>query len=142
MKISFSFGWKVLIVILLLFAIGGRNEAKAENLKDILDGKIPLEQGRCYFKGGKFLAFASGTWMSSKGFMDRIEGCFVFAESMTPISNPVWLVLLDRKGFPKEVIKWENSLAGSPGEFSSVWKPENEGAEPAKGKPKRGDTEI
>ena len=126
---SFSFGWKVLVAIILLFAISGGYEARAENLEEILKNKVPVAQGRCYFKGENFLAFAEGTWMSPKGFMNRVERCFVFAQ--VPKIDPVWLVLLGRRGFPKEVIKWDDSFTGTSDEFTSVWKPGEERAKPA-----------
>ena len=130
MNTKTSFGWKVLLAILLLFAIGSGYETRAENLEEILKDKAPVAQDRCYFKGENFLAFAAGTWMSPRGFMNRVEMCFVFAESMTPM-NPVWLVLLGREGFPKEVIKWDDSFTGTSDEFTSVWKPGEERAKPA-----------
>ena len=145
MNTKTSFGWKVLLAILLLFAISSWYEARAENLEEILKNKIPVAQGRCYFKGENFLAFAAGTWMSPRGFMNRVEMCFVFAESMTPM-NPVWLVLLGREGFPKEVIKWDDSFTGTSDEFTSVWKPGDESVnppEPAKRRePKQTETKI
>ena len=63
----FSFGWKVLVAILVLFAVS--HEGNAENLEEVLKDKAPVAQGRCYFKGENFLAFAAGTWMSPRGFM-------------------------------------------------------------------------
>lgn len=120
---SFSFGWKVLLAILLLFTISNGHEARAENLEEILKNKIPVDQGKCYFKNEKFFAFASGSWMSPSGVVDKAEHCFVFAE-ISP-SNRTWFVLFDKIGFPKEVIKWDYPIGPDKlDNFESIWKPE------------------
>lgn len=106
--------WKLPIIAVTLFFA---NTASAGTLEEILKGKQMFGQGVCGFKDGKFQAFGGEVLVAPKSAIDRFENCLMLVQD--PTLNPAWLVILNDKGKPTEVIKWTD-----PGQFQSVWRGE------------------
>ncbi|GEM_PF-6669399 len=115
----------VVLVILLMASCATTGTGVPEyvpdgkTMKEVLDGKVAIRRGGCYFRNGAFMMFATGTWMSPEKTIER-RRCTVFV--LDKSLNPAWLLLFDAKGKPEKIIEWRD--AEKPGEtpnIKSVW---------------------
>ncbi len=90
------------------------DKARGAEPKEILGGKQLFGVGVCGFKGQEFKAFAGEVLVAPKNTIDRFENCALFVAGRS--MNPAWIVLLNDKGEPKEIIKWED-----PNVFERLW---------------------
>ena len=101
---------RLLLVVILCFGA----TASAGTLEETLKGKQLFGVGVCGFKGQEFKAFAGEVLLAPKSAIDSFKSCAMFVRDRT--MNPAWLVLLNDKGEPEEIIEWQD-----PAKFERVW---------------------
>ena len=90
------------------------DKARGAEPQEIIRGKQLFGVGVCGFKGQEFKAFAGEVLLAPESAIDRFENCALFVQDRT--MNPVWIVLFDEKGQPKEIIQWSD-----PATFERLW---------------------
>lgn len=103
-----------LIIVVILTIATTPAFAKHEAI-EVLADKIEFSSGICAFKGSEFKFFAKDFALAPESLVDKYEQCKVFVGDAT--LNPIWLLLLDEDGEPKEVIEWRES-----GLYKTVWR--------------------
>ncbi len=105
---------KLLAVITLAIALTTPAFAKHEGI-EVLADKVEFSSGVCAFKDTEFKFFAKDFALAPESLVDKYEQCVLFAND--PRLSPLWLLLLNDNGEPKEVIEWMDSEL-----YKTVWR--------------------